>query len=168
MTFEYAPITKGLMLGVAATSIFAGIFDVKHYLHLQLVPHITRHHQYWRLFAHHLACAGSSDLLLTELLLYNASVHIERAFGSVKFASFLLIVLMLNTLGTFVAQLILHLFPVVGNMSNYIPPGPTAVAFSIIYQYSRLVPSVYEFKIFGLAMTDKIWVYATALQVSCF
>ena len=93
------------MLVVAATSIFAGIFDIKHYLHLQLVPHITKHHQvsreleclsemifgsrfaqYWRLFAHHAACASSSDLLLTELLLYNASVHIERAFGSVKYA----------------------------------------------------------------------------------
>ncbi len=36
---------SGLMLGIAATSIFAGIFDVKHYLHLQLVPHITKHHQ---------------------------------------------------------------------------------------------------------------------------
>lgn len=33
------------MLACAATSIIAGIFDIKHYLHLQLVPHISSHHQ---------------------------------------------------------------------------------------------------------------------------
>ena len=91
------------MICIALTSVAAGIFDVKHYLHLQLVLHISKYHQvsccgesvqsayivrlqYWRLFTHHLACPSSSDLLLTELLLYNAAVHIERAFGSVKFS----------------------------------------------------------------------------------
>ncbi|OBZ70145.1 DSC E3 ubiquitin ligase complex subunit 2 [Grifola frondosa] len=91
MSFEHASVTKGLMLGIALTSIAAGIFDVKHYLHLQLIPHISKYHQYWRLFAHHVACANSSDLFLTELLLYNAGVTIERTFGSVKFASFIFI-----------------------------------------------------------------------------
>lgn len=33
------------MIAIALTSIAAGIFDVKHYLHLQLVPHITKDHQ---------------------------------------------------------------------------------------------------------------------------
>ena len=42
--------------------------------------------QYWRLLVHHLACASSSDLLLTELLLYNIGIPIERAFGGVKYA----------------------------------------------------------------------------------
>ena len=35
----------GLMFGIALTSIAAGIFDLKHYLNLQLVPHISKHHQ---------------------------------------------------------------------------------------------------------------------------
>ena len=42
--------------------------------------------QYWRLLTHHLACTNSSVLLLTELLLYNVGINIERQFGSVKFA----------------------------------------------------------------------------------
>lgn len=33
------------MLTLALTSITVGIFDVKHYLHLQLVPHLSKHHQ---------------------------------------------------------------------------------------------------------------------------
>lgn len=72
---------------------------------------------------------------------------------------------MLNTLSTFVAQILLHIFPTTGALLNYVPPGPTTILFSIIYQYSRVVPSVYELKIFGIAMTDKVWVYATAIQV---
>jgi hypothetical protein len=42
--------------------------------------------QYWRLLVHHLACASSSDLLLVELILYNAAINVERGFGSVKYA----------------------------------------------------------------------------------
>ncbi len=34
-----------MMLGFALVSISAGIFDLKHYLHLQLVPHISKYHQ---------------------------------------------------------------------------------------------------------------------------
>ena len=41
--------------------------------------------QYWRLLVHHLACATSGDLLLTELVLYNAAINVERGFGSVKY-----------------------------------------------------------------------------------
>lgn len=33
------------MLGAALGSIAIGIFDIKHYMHLQLVPHISRYHQ---------------------------------------------------------------------------------------------------------------------------
>lgn len=95
------------MVFLALTSIVAGIFDVKHNLHLQLVPHLSRHHQvgsfissmgkalclyglqYWRLLVHNVACASASDLLLAELLLYNAAILIERAFGTVKYAVFI-------------------------------------------------------------------------------
>lgn len=45
MSFENAPVTKGLMVGLGLTSILVGLFDVKHYFHLQLVPHLSRHFQ---------------------------------------------------------------------------------------------------------------------------
>ncbi|KAJ6615611.1 hypothetical protein B0H10DRAFT_56622 [Mycena sp. CBHHK59/15] len=97
MSFEHAPVSKGLMVGVAMTSILVGVFDVKHYFHLQLVPHISRHYQYWRLGAHHLAFSSSSDLFIAEILLYNIAVQIERQFGSLKFASFAVISTLLAT-----------------------------------------------------------------------
>ena len=33
------------MVTLAVTSIVTGIFDVKYFFHLQLVPHISKHHQ---------------------------------------------------------------------------------------------------------------------------
>lgn len=42
--------------------------------------------KYWRLFFHHLACSSFSDLFITELILFNVGIHVERLFGSVKFA----------------------------------------------------------------------------------
>ncbi|KAI0650462.1 hypothetical protein C8Q79DRAFT_943802 [Trametes meyenii] len=166
MSFENASVTKGLMLGVALTSVAAGIFDLKHYLNLQLVPHISRHHQYWRLLVYHFACPSSSDLILVELFLYNAGICIERAFGSVKYASFLIISAVTTALMTFVALLVAQLAPITGSLFNNIPPGPIAIISALLYQYMRLVPPAYHFRVFGVGMSDKVWVYAIAAQLA--
>lgn len=81
--------------------------------------------------------------------------------------SFLLIALGLNTIATMLTMLIFQLVPAIGPLFNHIPPGPTAIIFSVLYQYFRLVPEAYKFKVFGIAFSNKIWVYATASQVSC-
>ncbi|TBU33062.1 hypothetical protein BD309DRAFT_971994 [Dichomitus squalens] len=166
MSFEYATVTKALMFGIALTSVVAGIFDLKHYLNLQLVPHISKHHQYWRLFVHQFACASSSDLLLTELLLYNVGIPIERGFGGVKYASFFVISAVTTMLVSFVTLLLCQLTAVTRTTFNNIPAGPIAIIFAVVYQYMRLVPSAYHFKVFGVGMSDKIWVYAIAIQLA--
>ncbi|KZT29415.1 hypothetical protein NEOLEDRAFT_1085321 [Neolentinus lepideus HHB14362 ss-1] len=161
MSFEHAPVTKGLMLGCALASIIAGVFDLKHYLHLQLIPHLSRSHQYWRLFVHHIAYSNSSDLFLAEIILYSVSVNVERAFGSVKFASFAVLSTLVATILEFLSLLLFHRFGL-----NYIPSGPTALIFSILYQYSRLIPSVYQFRIFGVPLSNKSYTYLLAVQLA--
>ncbi|KAH7912975.1 hypothetical protein BJ138DRAFT_1147175 [Hygrophoropsis aurantiaca] len=161
MSFEHAPVSKGLMMGCALTSIVGGIFDVKHYLHLQFVPHISRHHQYWRLLVHHLAFSSSSDLLIAELLLYNAAVQIERQFGSVKFASFAIASLLLTTTLEFLSLLLLHWIGL-----NHIPAGSITLVFSILYQWFRIVPPVYHFRVFGVSVSNKIFTYVLASQLA--
>lgn len=90
------------MIAGGLASLMVAIFDVKHYFHLQviprltynqimltirqLVPHLSRDHQYWRLLTHHLVYANSSELFIWELLLYNVGVSVERSFGSAKYA----------------------------------------------------------------------------------
>jgi membrane associated rhomboid family serine protease len=161
MSFEHASVTKGLMMGYALTSIVCGIFDVKHYLHLQLVPHISRHHQYWRLATHHVAFSSSSDLLLAELLLYTVGINVERQFGSVKFASFAIVSTLMSTILEFSSLILLHRIGI-----NHIPPGPTAVVFSMLYQWYRLVPPAYHFRIFGVPLSNKSFTYILASQLA--
>ncbi|THV08140.1 hypothetical protein K435DRAFT_641439 [Dendrothele bispora CBS 962.96] len=161
MSFEYAPFTKGVMVVLALTSIVVGIFDVKHYFHLQLVPHISRHHQYWRLLAHNVAFSNSSDLFIAEILFYNAAVQVERHFGTHKFASFVFVSTFVSILSEFLSLILFHRAGL-----NYIPAGPFGLIFSILYQYSRIIPSVYDFRIFGVPLNNKSFTYFLAMQLT--
>lgn len=87
---------------------------------------------------------------------------------NLRVQSFLAIVALLNTISTFVGMLLLSPMPVFGPAFNRLPSGPTAIIFSIVYQYFRLVPQAYEFKVFGVTFSDKVWVYATSAQVKHF
>ena len=78
----------------------------------------------------------------------------------------MLIVLGLNTIGTMLALLLLQHIPGLGQLTNSVPAGPTAIISSILYQYFRLVPEAYHFRIFGITFSDKFWVYGIAFQVS--
>ncbi|KIL70342.1 hypothetical protein M378DRAFT_156458 [Amanita muscaria Koide BX008] len=161
MSFEHALVTKGLMIGSAVSSILVGIFDIKHYFHLQLVPHISRHHQYWRLFLHHVAFSNSTDLFLAEVLLFNVGVLVERQFGSVKYASFAVITILLGTMFEFVSLILFHRYGL-----NHIAMGPSVLIFSLLYQYSRIVPAAYNFRIFGIPLSNKNMPYLLAAQLA--
>ncbi|KAF7967991.1 hypothetical protein HWV62_32403 [Athelia sp. TMB] len=155
----------GLMMGVAATSIVAGVFDVKHYLHLQLVPHISQHHQYWRLLAHQLAFADSSDLFVAELVLWHVGVHVERQFGSLKYASFALLASALTTLLAFLALLLLQPLARAG-LQPGVRGGPAALVFAVLWQYVRIVPRAYAFRVLGLVGSNKAFVYVLAAMLA--
>jgi len=49
---------------------------------------------------------------------------------------------------------------------NHIAMGPTALIFAILYQHSRIVPSAYNFRIFGIPLNNKSLVYLLALQMA--
>jgi hypothetical protein len=59
--------------------------------------------------------------------------------------------------------LVLHQF---GSTLNVIPSGPVGLGFSLVYQFLRLVPSTYQFRIFGVAISNKVFLYALASQVN--
>ncbi|KAG6891319.1 hypothetical protein C0992_009200 [Termitomyces sp. T32_za158] len=163
-------------MAYALSSILVGLFDVKHYFHLQLVPHLSRHHQYWRLPLHHLAFSSSSDLFIAQLVLFSAAVHVERRFGSLKFAvgpppitmtptnrpqSFTLVSTALASLLELASLILFHPAGL-----NTIPTGPTALVFSILYQYSRIVPATYTYRVFGLPLNNKSLLYLLAAQTA--
>jgi len=160
MSFHHAPVTKGLMVICGIASLAAALFDIKYYLHLQLIPHLWRDHQYWRLLIYPLAFANSGDLLLAEAILFFIGANIERTFGSEKFASFAFVTTVLATLFSFISLVLFH------NLGlNAIPSGPYALIFSMLYQHYRIVPSVYHFRIFGVSFSNKIFHYILPLQL---
>jgi len=150
-------------MAVAVSSVIVAIFDVKYNFHLQLVPHISRDHQYWRLLLHHAAFSSSSELFLWEIILYNVGIDIERQFGGVKYASFLVVSTLLVTVLELLSLLVLHHF---GSSFNVIPSGPIGLAFSVVYQYISLVPDTYRFRVFGVGFSNKSFPYALALQLA--
>ncbi|CAO3646789.1 unnamed protein product [Cunninghamella blakesleeana] len=85
---------------------------------------------------------------------------IERYFGSSKYAAFIFVIINLSTLleiGALVTGIKFGL--------RYIPGGPYALIFAMLYQYHRLVPVLYRFRIFGVTFDNKSFLYLLSLQI---
>jgi len=160
MSFAHATATKGLLALVGLTSFVGSTFGKKHFFHLQLVPHLTRDHQLWRLISRNLAFTSSIDLLISILLIFNTSITLERRYGTAKYASFLIISSVLGTGLEVVALGLGYRFGL-----DFLPAGPFTVTFSLLYNYDRSVPSSYVYKIFGLSFSSKSLLYLLSLQL---
>ncbi|WVN85205.1 uncharacterized protein L203_100350 [Cryptococcus depauperatus CBS 7841] len=160
---QYASVTKGIMMLLGIFTLTAAMLDIKPYLHFQLTPHMSKYHQYWRIIVHPLAFGNSTELLMGELLLYNVGVHIERAFGSRKYSSFIIVSTVLSTLLCSVFMILLHPLGI-----RSIPGGPYGIIFSLLWQYHRIVPSLYQFSLFGITFSQKVftWIFASQLILS--
>ncbi|KAG2200859.1 hypothetical protein INT46_008765 [Mucor plumbeus] len=158
--FYNVPVTKFLVIFVGVCSILAAIMNVKQYFNLQLIPHITIHHQFWRLLTSQIAFGSSGDVFFGSLLLYTLRV-IERQYGSSKYMAFLFISVIISTLLELGALVV---GAQVGLKS--IPGGPYALIFSALYQYHRIIPVTYRFRVFGVVMSNKLFLYILAFQIA--
>ncbi|OAV86916.1 hypothetical protein PTTG_09746 [Puccinia triticina 1-1 BBBD Race 1] len=140
-TFAHAPLSKTIIFGTSILSLL--LSGHKHYLDLPLKPHLTRDLQFWRIFTHHTACSNSADLFLIVLILWNTSVAVERRFGTVKYASYLIVTIVVGSLLELIGLVISH--SILGYRA--IPSGPFMVTFAIAYQHHSIVPSLYDYRI---------------------
>ncbi|CEG80595.1 hypothetical protein RMATCC62417_14906 [Rhizopus microsporus] len=159
--FYNVPATKCLILFIGTISVLASIFGLKQHFHLQLTPHITVHHQFSRLFLSHVAFSSSGDFLFGSIILYSMRI-IERQYGTSKYTAFLFITTIISTI---LEVVMLIVGGRIGLKS--IPSGPYAIIFAILYQYYRVIPVTYRFRIFGIVMTDKLFLYVLAAQLAC-
>lgn len=90
-------------------------------------------------------------------------MSIERQFGCVKYASFLVVSTLLVTALELLSLLALHR---VGPSFNVIPSGPVGLAFGLLYQYFVLVPATYHFRVFGVTFSNKVFLYTLALPLA--
>ncbi|KWU44648.1 hypothetical protein RHOSPDRAFT_33727 [Rhodotorula sp. JG-1b] len=150
-SFAGAPLSKALILSTVALSVLAATASWQHHFHLSLVPHLTRDHQLYRLIAHHVAYANSSELLIGTLLLWQTCPGLERLFGTRKFASFLVMILAMST-ALDLAVLVLA-WRISGGRFNRLPSGPFALVLALWYQSHQLVPTLYHFRLFHPVLT---------------
>lgn len=69
--------------------------------------------------------------------------------------------ILVATIVEFIVLLLLHRTGL-----NVIHAGPNTLIFSIAYQYSRLVPTSYDLRLFGVPLNNKSFLYAPALHAS--
>jgi hypothetical protein len=145
MSFTNAPVTKFLVLGVVVSSIAASILDSKHYFYIKVDIHIWRHLQLWRPLVFQLLYTNSAEVLFAASTLYHMRV-VERLWGSRKFASFLAMTWIINSILT-PTILAVFLRPLSRGFFNYLPAGPTPMIFCILAQYHAMVPLTYQYRV---------------------
>jgi len=174
--FKDAPVSRSLVYGLVASSILVSVLDIKHYFYIQVVPHIWKYHQIWRVLIYQFCYTNSTEVLFGAFVLYQLRV-IERLWGPRKFASFVFLTYPLTAL---IPPILLALVarPLSLNRINYLPAGPTPLIFAILAQYHGAIPHNYKYRIAtssapptnesfkGLTFSDKSYAYLLALQLS--
>ncbi|KAL5336765.1 hypothetical protein BJX70DRAFT_400260 [Aspergillus crustosus] len=142
----HTPLTNFLLIYTIAASIALSIFDIKHIPALTVTPHLYPYGQFWRCAIWQIAgFANSTEALFAALLVYNLRV-VERGWGGVKVATFILTTLPYTTL---LPPLLLTfiLKPLSWGKINYLPSGPTTTIFALLAQYYASIPSTYRYTI---------------------
>ncbi|KAI8086980.1 uncharacterized protein B0P05DRAFT_585203 [Gilbertella persicaria] len=156
--FRYAPMTKFLVPIVGASSALAAVFSLKPAMSLEMA-HLTEHKQLWRLFTYHWAFSSIGTSVIGTWLIYRLKI-VERRYGSAKYAALVFVTFVASTL---IQTSVLFIGSPFGLKS--IESGPYAILFSILYQFHKIVPATYQTSILGIQVTDKIYVYAAAIQL---
>ncbi|TPX49543.1 hypothetical protein SeMB42_g02576 [Synchytrium endobioticum] len=157
--FYNTPVSKAAILTIAVNSLSASILQGKPLLHLQLFPHVFTHHQFWRLASTHMAFTSSSEVLFGGILIYHMRL-LERHWGSYKFASFILISSVVSTALDVMSLLLLSNFNI-----THVSPGPYAALSALAYNFVVDIPLTYRFKVMGVTVTDKMFVYLLGGQM---
>ncbi|KAL8698681.1 MAG: hypothetical protein Q9224_001741 [Gallowayella concinna] len=168
--FTAATVSRSLFFGTIVSSILVSLTDTKYLFHIQLVPHLWRYNQYWRLLIWQSCYNNSSELLFGLMTLYHMRI-LERLWGSHKFASFLITTLPPTLLIPPVVLALLRL--ITYSTLNVLPSGPTPLIFALLAQYHAVIPTVYKYRLLisssstdAITCSDKSLVYLLAIQLA--
>ncbi|CAB4493650.1 hypothetical protein RhiirA5_357372 [Rhizophagus irregularis] len=148
--FHNAPVTKSLLLCIGGCSLVAYLLDSRSLFHLQLMPNLTANHEFWRLITSHSVLTTSGEFFFGSIIIYHLRI-IERQFGSSKYAAFFFVSSALSTIlevGTLAICRQFHL--------KFIPAGPYGFIFAALYQYYRMIPYTYQYRVFGINISNRV------------
>ncbi|CAN3373725.1 hypothetical protein DIURU_005526 [Diutina rugosa] len=162
--FTNTPVTRSICLVSTVTAIALSVLGIKHYVHLEMDPHIIEYSQYWRIATYQLSVVNESDYLLTTYLWFYFKV-LERFFGSRKYLSLVALlygvnalavfaVMALGQLGCYITSYLTSTIIFRGAGSDFLPtifnevtPGPLAILASLYVVFSYVIPKSYQFNI---------------------
>ncbi|KAI9777600.1 MAG: hypothetical protein M1839_008654 [Geoglossum umbratile] len=169
--FTNTPTTKLLLFGLVFSSILVSIRDSKHLFWIQVDPHLWRYRQAWRMLVWQACYGNATEVLFAAMVVYHLRV-VERAWGTRKFASFILSTLPYTSLLPPIL-LALLLRPLSLNTLNYLPSGPTPLIFALLAQYHATIPHSYKYRVattsaspHTLLFSDKSYTYVLAAQLA--
>ncbi|KAF3187889.1 hypothetical protein TWF225_004103 [Orbilia oligospora] len=187
--FTHTPISQFFVYYLVIAAVLISVSDYKYLFHIQIIPHLWRWGQWWRVLIWQFSYANTGEVLFASLAVYTLRV-VERLWGSRKFASFITYNLIFTSLITpFLLAIIFR--PLTLWRMNYLPPGPTPLIFAILAQFHATIPSTYKFRLLlpispsppppeatpslqvareesepSITLSDKFYVYIVAAQLA--
>lgn len=156
--FHNAPCTKLVIIATAGISVLNGVLKSPPRL-LTIFDILDRPSRIVRLFVQPWTYYSAGELLFGTILLYLFRVF-ERHWGTPKFTGYAFISCMSSILVHFALFIVFKPLPFA-----QLRPGPYGLIFSLLWRYAIEIPPISKFTIFGISMTDKIFIYALALQL---
>ncbi|XP_043691804.1 rhomboid-like protein 20 [Telopea speciosissima] len=155
--FQNSPVTKAFVVACALFTVTFGIQGRSSTLGLSYQDVFRKFH-FWRFLASGFAFSSTPELMFGLYLLYYFRVF-ERQIGSNKYSVFILFSMIVSLLYE-----VLLLF-LVKDPSKVLASGPYGLIFSSFVPFFFDIPVSTRFRIFGIHISDKSFIYLAGIQL---
>lgn len=155
--FASSNVSKGFLLTTAVWSIAAIATKKQGLFNLDLT--LVGQGQLWRLLTHSFVWSTTSELVLGSICLYHWR-QFERQFGTRKFGGCLAFLVVMSMVLQVCVQLVSR-GAVPGGRDWLFLSGPYCVVFGLLANFMFDIPQTAPFTLFGLPLSDKLFVYRT-------
>ncbi|MCL7021983.1 hypothetical protein MKW94_012137 [Papaver nudicaule] len=156
--FQNAPVSRAFVLASGLLTIYFGIQGRSSTLGLSYQDSFNKL-KVWKLIASVFAFSSTPELMFGLYLLYYFRVF-ERQIGSNKYSVFILFSVIVSSLFEVLALTLLK-----DPTLNILTSGPYGLIFSSFVPFYFDIPVSTRFRIFGVSISDKSFIYLAGLQL---
>ncbi|ONK63629.1 uncharacterized protein A4U43_C07F17250, partial [Asparagus officinalis] len=155
--FNNAPVTRTVVIASGILTVIFGIRSRSIRLGLSY-QEIFKHLRLWRFVASEFAFSSTPELMFGLYLLYYFRVF-ERQIGSNKYSVFILFSVLASFLFEVLALVLLK------DSTSSLASGPYGLIFASFVPFYLDIPVSSRFRIFGINISDKSFIYLAGLQL---
>ncbi|XP_026427476.1 rhomboid-like protein 20 [Papaver somniferum] len=156
--FQNAPVSRAFVLASGVLTIYFGIQGRSSTLGLSYQDSFKKL-KIWKLIASVFAFSSTPELMFGLYLLYYFRVF-ERQIGSNKYSVFILFSVIVSSVFEVLALTLLK-----DATLNILTSGPYGLIFSSFVPFYFDIPVSTRFRIFGVSISDKSFIYLACLQL---